>query len=202
MFLNVIYINSVVTESQGPDLKWLFQGKTKSWLSPFPLSKDSFGRQTWLWASSWENECLCPSRRFGQCSIIFNTVYPGTIWIHLLYVIVSSHVDIAFRRCWLIATTPVCIKAAVGTHHLSTGWIMVFLGFPDGAHGKESTCQCKRLRFDPWGRKISWRRKWQPTPVFLPGEFHWTEEPGRLQSKGPQRVRHDWAQQSTKMSTF
>ena len=26
--------------------------------------------------------------------------------------------------------------------------------------------------FDPWVRKILWRRDWQPTPVFLPGEFH------------------------------
>ena len=26
--------------------------------------------------------------------------------------------------------------------------------------------------FDPWGRKIPWRRAWQPTPVFLPGESH------------------------------
>ena len=29
-----------------------------------------------------------------------------------------------------------------------------------------------RCGFDPWVRKIPWRRKWQPTPVFLPGEFH------------------------------
>ena len=29
-----------------------------------------------------------------------------------------------------------------------------------------------RRRFDPWVRKILWRRKWQPTPVFLPGKFH------------------------------
>jgi len=28
----------------------------------------------------------------------------------------------------------------------------------------------KRLRFNPWVRKIPWRRAWQPTPVFLPGE--------------------------------
>ena len=38
---------------------------------------------------------------------------------------------------------------------------------------KESACQCKRLRrhgFYPWVRKISWRKAWQPTPVFLPGE--------------------------------
>ena len=27
-------------------------------------------------------------------------------------------------------------------------------------------------RFDPWVRKIPWRRKWHPTPVLLPGKFH------------------------------
>ena len=32
--------------------------------------------------------------------------------------------------------------------------------------------QCRRLGFDPWIRKIPWRREWQPTPVFLPGRFH------------------------------
>ena len=32
--------------------------------------------------------------------------------------------------------------------------------------------QCGRPGFDPWIGKIPWRRKWQPTPVFLPGEFH------------------------------
>ena len=30
----------------------------------------------------------------------------------------------------------------------------------------------RRCRFDPWVRKIPWRRKWQPTPVFLPGKFY------------------------------
>ena len=33
----------------------------------------------------------------------------------------------------------------------------------------------------------------QPTPVFLPGESPWTEEPGRLQSMGSHRVGHDWS---------
>ena len=32
--------------------------------------------------------------------------------------------------------------------------------------------QCKRLKFDPWVRKIPWRREWLLTPVFLPEEFH------------------------------
>ena len=31
---------------------------------------------------------------------------------------------------------------------------------------------CKRCGFDPWVRKIPWKRAWQPTPVFLSGEFH------------------------------
>ena len=45
----------------------------------------------------------------------------------------------------------------------------------------------KSRGFAPWVGKILWR-EWQPTPVFLPGESPWTEEPGGLQSVGPQRV--------------
>ena len=46
---------------------------------------------------------------------------------------------------------------------------------PGGTSGKEPACQCRRhksCRFDPWVGKIPWRRKWQPTPVFLPEESH------------------------------
>ena len=43
---------------------------------------------------------------------------------------------------------------------------------PEGSAVKESACQCRRCKFDPWVGKIPWRRKWQPTPVFLPGESH------------------------------
>ena len=52
-------------------------------------------------------------------------------------------------------------------------WVMK--GFPGGTSGKEPACQCRRHKrhgFNPWVRKISWRRKWQPTSVFLPGESH------------------------------
>jgi len=38
--------------------------------------------------------------------------------------------------------------------------------------GKEFTCQCRRRRFEPWVRKIPWRRKWHPTPVFLLRKSH------------------------------
>ena len=46
---------------------------------------------------------------------------------------------------------------------------------PRWLNGKEPTCRCRkcsRCRFDPWVRKIPWRRAWQPAPVFLPGESH------------------------------
>ena len=46
------------------------------------------------------------------------------------------------------------------------------LGFPGSSEAEESGCQCRRHRFDPWVGKIPWRRKWQPTPVFLPGKSH------------------------------
>ena len=48
-------------------------------------------------------------------------------------------------------------------------------GLPGGASGKEPACQCgrrKRQGFDPWVGKIPWRRAWQPTPLFWPGESH------------------------------
>ena len=55
----------------------------------------------------------------------------------------------------------------------------------------------RRVRHD-WATSLSlftfthWRRKWQPTPVFLPGESQ-GREPGALQSMGSRRVGHDWS---------
>ena len=48
-------------------------------------------------------------------------------------------------------------------------------GFPGGSVAKEPTCPCRKCRrctFDPWIGKISWRKKWQPIPIALPGKFH------------------------------
>ena len=50
------------------------------------------------------------------------------------------------------------------------------LEFPGGSDGKKKKkkvhLQCRRSGFNPWDRKIPWSKEWQPTPVFLPGEFH------------------------------
>ena len=51
-------------------------------------------------------------------------------------------------------------------------------GFPSGSVGKEfiynarNPLQCRKPGFHPWVGKIPWKRKWQPTPVFLPGKSH------------------------------
>ena len=64
-------------------------------------------------------------------------------------------------------------------------------GLPTYLNGKESVCHCGRCRFHPWVRKIPWRRKWQPTPGFLSGEFHGQRS---LVGYSPwrHRDRHHW----------
>ena len=58
---------------------------------------------------------------------------------------------------------------------------------------KLSIClQCGRPGFDPWVRKIPWRRKWQYTPLLLPGKSHGLRSLVGYSPWGG-RVRHDWA---------
>ena len=73
---------------------------------------------------------------------------------------------------------------------------MAQVGFPGCISGKEPAGQGrghKRCGFNLWVKKVPWRRAWQPTPVFLPGESPWTEESGGLQSMGLQRPAHNWS---------
>ena len=67
------------------------------------------------------------------------------------------------------------------------------LGLPWWLRWYRICLQCGKPGFNPWVGKIPWRRAWQPTPVFLPGESPWTQESSGLQSMGSQRVKHDWA---------
>ena len=56
---------------------------------------------------------------------------------------------------------------------LKKQWCVFFPGgFLGGSDGKVSAYNVGRPGFNPWVGKISWRRKWQPTPVFLPGKSH------------------------------
>ena len=53
--------------------------------------------------------------------------------------------------------------------------------------------------FDPWARKIPWRREWQTPPPasILAWKIPWTKEPGGLQSMGSQRIGHGWVTEHT-----
>ena len=55
-----------------------------------------------------------------------------------------------------------------------------------------------RHGFDPWGGKISWRRKWQPTPVFLPGKSHGQRSLASYRPGSCKRVGQDWATEHLK----
>ena len=63
----------------------------------------------------------------------------------------------------------------VRIHFLQVSEVLSWKGLLRWLSGKESACLCRRCKrpgFDPWVGKISWRKKWKPTPVFLPGEVH------------------------------
>ena len=67
----------------------------------------------------------------------------------------------------------------------------------------ESACQCRRCRFDPWARKVLWRRNWQPTPVFLPGKSHGQRNLVSYSPWGCRSIGHDLvAQQQQQKATW
>ena len=63
-----------------------------------------------------------------------------------------------------------CGLLSLGSHRVGHDWSD--LAVATVLSGRESTCQCRRRRFYPWIGKTPWRRKWQPTPVLLPGKSH------------------------------
>ena len=85
------------------------------------------------------------------------------------------------------------MKAGAPGKHMALQQSQLVIGPIDFSSGSEvkHLPKCGRPGFDPWVGEILWRRKWQPTPVLLPGKIPWTEEPSRLQFMGSQRVGHD-----------
>ena len=75
--------------------------------------------------------------------------------------------------CYVIKITSICLNR-----------------LPWWLRGLSVCLQCRRRGFNPWVGKISWRRKWQSSPVFLLGKSHRCRS--LLQSMGSQRIGHDW----------
>jgi len=106
------------------------------------------------------------------------------------------HLYIPWQRIWNIIDKMIKLRTIL--------WNISRLpGFPGGT-GKEPACQCsryKRCGFDPWVRKIPWRRTWQPTPVFLPGESHGQRSLGGYSSQGGKEWDMNEATQHTPSHT-
>ena len=87
---------------------------------------------------------------------------------------------------------------SVGCMYILMADVRVYLGFPGGSDGKESACNAGEPYLVPGSGRFPWRRGWQPTPIFLPGESHGQRSlMGYIQSMGLQRVRHDFATNNT-----
>ena len=71
-------------------------------------------------------------------------------------------------------------------------YILLSTGFPGGSDGKASACNVGDPSSIPGSGRVPWRRKWQPTPVLLPGKFYGLRS---LVGYSPwdHRVGHDWA---------
>ena len=108
-------------------------------------------------------------------------------------------------ECSLGIRTWWALGAALLTYVTSLEWLYLFeswfnfwseytdskLWLPRRLSGKESSCQCGRLRFDPWVGKIPWRRKWEPSPVLLTGKSHGQRSLAGSSPCGCKRVGHD-----------
>ena len=68
---------------------------------------------------------------------------------------------------------------------------MIQSNYAGGSEGKESACNARDLGSESWFGKIPWRREWQSTPVFLPGEFCGQRNLVGHNPWGSARVRHD-----------
>ena len=65
-------------------------------------------------------------------------------------------------------------------------------GLPWWLNGKESACQCRRCTFNPWVGKLPWRRKWQSTPVYLPGNSHGQRSLACCSPQGRKELHTTW----------
>ena len=77
---------------------------------------------------------------------------------------------------------------------------MIQMNLSGGTSDKEPGCQCRRHKrrgFEPWVRKIPWRRKWHPTPALLPGKPHGQRSLAGYSPWGLKRVRYDLATKQT-----
>ena len=91
-----------------------------------------------------------------------------------------THVPCIGRQIFNYQGDPLLIFFTLHTHLfiLSPFYLLLYsLTHTSGASGKESACDARDMVLIPVSGRFLWRRKWQPTPVFLPGKFHGQRSP-------------------------
>ena len=119
---------------------------------------------------------------FGDWLLSFNITFSS-------FIQGLSHVTVLYSFLWL----NLILLCGYITFCLSIPQLKNGFPFLSAASGEETPCQCRRHRFYPWVRKIPWRKKWQPTPVFCLGTpmERWASQ--ATVHGVTKRVRHDWA---------
>ena len=116
----------------------------------------------------------------------------------------SSSKILAGLPLWLSGKEPTCQCRRCG---FNPDWGRSHMPQSNYARVQQLLSLCSRaqepqlLTSVPGLGRFPWRRKWQSTPVFLPGKIPWTEEPGGLQSMRLQRVGHDLVTEQEKKNT-
>ena len=150
-------------------------------------------RETWVWSLGWKYLLEKGMATYSSILVwrIPWTKEPGGLqsmgfqrvrhdWATNHYIPLKKKLDFAFLwgllywiqvRLWFFNHLDTC-------SHIFATWYTIAFSLPGCKTGDLSL--------------IFYRREWQPTPVFLPGE-----DPGRLQSMGSQRIGHNWVTNST-----
>ena len=96
-----------------------------------------------------------------------------------------------WRRKW--QPTPVFSKSLENPRDGGAWWAAIY-GVAQSRTRLKRLSSSRSSRFDPWVGKIPWRREWQPTPGFLPGEFHGQRNLSGYGLRGHKETfRQDWA---------
>ena len=143
------------------------------------------------WRRKWQpTPVFLPGEFHGQRSLGSYSPWGHKESDTIEWLTLSHHFQDAPDRCFAKNTTSCSFLKWQTSASLIPKWIplLCFYGLLWWLRWLRICLQCRRRGFDPWVGKLPWRGKWLPTPVFLPGEIPWTEEPGRLQSMGSQRA--------------
>ena len=119
--------------------------------------------------------CICSASLcllIGAFSLFTDKVIISThALITILLIVLNLFFVSLFLLLFLFSCDMMSIFNVKYGFHIFFLFVCINMAFPDGSV-EESACQCRRHGFNPWPRKIPWRREWQPPPVFLPGKPH------------------------------